>query len=280
MEVFSNTRQFLAKPFPQEESFLGSVRIIALICVFVVLFLYIFKPFGIHTMESKQLLICVGFGVVSFLASVLYELIIVFVLKIKGAAANFTFGKWIIYLVGVMFFISLANFLFVRIVVFGYIEWALFPYMVRGTLAIGIFPIVTMGALALLRQEKKYQTIAEEINQKDASSSSRNLDATSKGEHIFDIPLDQVRYVEAMQNYIKIGYLDTQGQLQEKMERATLKSLLAEPLNQSILRCHRSFLVNRGSIVSTSGNAQGLLLSLAGCDKQVPVSRSYISSFR
>jgi len=271
---------FLAKPFPQEESIVDTLKIVAAISIFVFLFLYIFKPFGLHLLESGQFLLCLGFGIVAFLASMVYEFLIVKILKLKGPEANFTFGRWIMYFLGAMLFISLANFLFVRIVLFDHIQWSLFPYMVRGTFAIGVFPIIVLGALALLAQERKYQNIATEVNQKDSYSKASELSNYT----IYDIPSDQIRYIESMQNYINIGYLDSDHQFKEQSERATLSSTLSDleltPREHTILRCHRSFLVNKGFISGVSGNAQGLLLSLEGCQKKIPVSRRYVPIFR
>jgi len=266
---------FLAKPFPQEESIVDTLKIVAAISIFVFLFLYIFKPFGLHLLESGQFLLCLGFGIVAFLASMVYEFLIVKILKLKGPEANFTFGRWIMYFLGAMLFISLANFLFVRIVLFDHIQWS-----VRGTFAIGVFPIIVLGALALLAQERKYQNIATEVNQKDSYSKASELSNYT----IYDIPSDQIRYIESMQNYINIGYLDSDHQFNEQSERATLSSTLSDleltPREHTILRCHRSFLVNKGFISGVSGNAQGLLLSLEGCQKKIPVSRRYVPIFR
>ncbi len=268
---------FLSKPFPQEESFLVTVKIITAISVFVTLFLYIFKPFGIHLIEANSFLLCVGFGVVTFVASFIYELMVVKIFKVKGAGIRFTYGRWVLYFVGVMVFISLANFIFIRLVLFDDIQWSLYPAMMRGTFAVGIFPTMIVGALALLGQEKKYQNIAEEIN--DSKGRLFKLNEHT-GSPVFDIASKQIRYIEAMQNYVNIGYLDTANQWQVRTERATLKSLLDGGLDDAIVQCHRSYLVNRDNIVSVSGNAQGLLLTLNHCDKSIPVSRSFVMKFR
>lgn len=137
--------------------------------------------------------------------------------------------------------------------------------MIRATYFIGIFPIVGLGVFALLKQERKYQHIADEINR--AETYPTNV-KQANDPAIFDIPSGRIRYIEAMQNYIKIGHINSDGQLRERTERATLKSISNEGLGNAILRCHRSFLVNRESIISTSGNAQGLLLSLSDCEKR------------
>ena len=269
--------QLLVKPFPQEESFSETLGIITAISVFVFLFLYVFQPFGIHQVESGLLLLCLGFGAVTFFASLIYEFLVINVFKMKGEGVKFTYGRWVLYFLGAMFVISLGNFLFVRLAIFGHIEWHLFPYMMRGTLAVGFFPIVVIGAIALLRQERKNQHIADAYNQ------GKGLPMKSKeaeDQVIFDILSSRIHYIEGMQNYIKLGHIDAEGLFKEHTERATLKSISDETRGTSISRCHRSFFVNKKFIASISGNAQGLLLSLLNCEKIIPVSRSYISEFK
>ncbi len=273
----STLLQFLKKPFPQEESLFATLKLVAAISVFVVVFLYVFKPFGLHTIETGYFWLCLGFGVVTFAASMAYEFAAVRIFKIKGEGANFTFGRWLLYLIGVMLFISLANFLFVRLTMFNDVEWALFPYMIRGTFVFGLFPIIAVGAFALLKTEKKYQNIADELNQADTSPASVD---SIKDVEIFGIPASHIHFIEAMQSYVRINYVDSDGQFREQVEHATLKSLSNASLGESIVRCHRSFYVNRDAIASTSGNAQGLLLSLHDCERMVPVSRSFVPVFR
>jgi DNA-binding LytR/AlgR family response regulator len=47
-----------------------------------------------------------------------------------------------------------------------------------------------------------------------------------------------------------------------------------------IQRCHRSYLVNRRRVARAMGNAQGLTLHLDRGEIEVPVSRSFVASFR
>jgi len=272
----NNLTRFLYKPFPQEEDISDAIRIITVISLFVVGFLYVFKPFGLHLKESGLFFLCLGFGTVTFAVSILYELLLRYVLKIKGEQARYTFGKWTLYMAGIILCISLANFVFVRVTLFNDIQWGLYPYMLRGTFAVGFFPIIVLGAIAMLRQEKKYQNIADELNHQTRTDHIKQSD----NPEIFGVPSSQVKYIEAMQNYINIGHIDPNGLFKVQTERATIKSLANQTLGNSIMRCHRSFLVNRESIASTAGNAQGLLLSLTDCEKKIPVSRSYVADFR
>lgn len=277
MEFVNTIIQLLKKPFPEEENKATYLLNVAAIGVFVTLFLYIFKPFDMSNIESGIFLMCLRFGLVTVIAALFYHLVIRSLFRLVIGRKKLTFGRWIVHMVGTIFTISLANFLFIRLFFFGYIQWEFFPIMMQNTFAIGIFPVVMLGAISLLRQEKKYQLIADEINQKEPNNAATN---PVNNQSVYDIPLGQIRYIEALQNYVKIGYINSSKQLIEQTERATLKGILNEVQGSGIVKCHRSFLVNREAIISTTGNAQGLLLTLSDCDKVIPVSRSYVAVFR
>lgn len=276
MNFFRSLFELLNRPFPEEDSWAVYLWNILLISGFVAGFLYLFQPFGIHAIESHKLLICLGFGAMTFLASLLFDQLNSLIKRLRNSNRTFTFGHWIIQTIGLVFTISLANFFYARSL-FGTLRWEFLPSMIYSTFAIGIFPLFFMGALALIRAERKYQHVADTINQRPPRTNSTSYSAE---EQLYSIPKGQIRYVEALQNYVKIGYVSAEGDLIEQTERATLKSVLALVGKGPIVRCHRSYLVNQEAITSTAGNAQGLLLSLRDCEKKIPVSRSYVSIFK
>ncbi len=277
MESSNSLIQFLQKPFPEEESKASYFKTLAVVSLFVTLFLYIFEPFGFSNIESNKFFICLGFGGITFVSSVLYDFLVNGLLKLKEEKRTFTFAKWLVSIIGLMMTISLANFIFARLVLFGNIRWEFFPSMIYGTFAVGVFPVIVIGAISLIRQEKKYQNIAAEIN---SIQIEKPIKTESIEQAIFEIPTRQIRYIEALQNYVKVGFINEAGKLIEQTERATLKSILDELNGSSIVKCHRSFLVNKTAILTTSGNAQGLQLRLSDCDKIIPVSRSFVPIFR
>lgn len=277
MDFFYQIIRFLNKPFPEQQSRFGTPKTALAISLFITFFLYIFKPFGLDTLESNSFLICLGFGSMTFFTSIMYEYIVGQVLKLKGERENWTFWKWILNSLGLVLFISLANFLFARMAIFGYIDWRLFPAMIYGTFMVGLIPFLMLGSFSLLLAERKFQGIATEINQQEKVDA---VQSTISESSIFGIPLSKIRYAEALQNYVKIGHVDQNGAFATKTERATLKQILEQTKGGSIVKCHRSFLVNRNAILSATGNAQGLLLTLSECDTLLPVSRSYIKEFR
>ncbi|MEQ9300109.1 MAG: LytTR family DNA-binding domain-containing protein [Cyclobacteriaceae bacterium] len=276
MKILNDVVQLLNRPFPDMER-LTYFKLLISLSLFVTFFLYVFEPFGLSTLEDNQFLICLGFGSMTFVGALVYDFFFHMLLKLNSTPEKWTYGKWVLDNLGYMLFISLANFLYARLVIIGFINWELFPQMIYSTFMIGIIPLMSIGAWTLLSGERKYQHIAEEINQGKSNGPARQADDSGS---LFDIPTHQIRYVEALQNYSKIGYITPEGELKEKIERTTLKGILSEAEGSSIVKCHRSYLVNRVTVVNASGNAQGLLLSLADCDKVIPVSRTCVADFR
>ena len=81
MEILNNLKVLLNKPFPEEESWLDTIKTSALFSIFILYFLYIFGPFGINELKSNKFLICLGFGAMTFIGLLLYEFLIREVLK-------------------------------------------------------------------------------------------------------------------------------------------------------------------------------------------------------
>lgn len=245
--------------------------------MFVVVFLYVFQPFGLDTIDSQFFFICFGFGSMTFAGAMIYELSIGQILRIAGFHKNWTFGKWILNTLITTLFISLANFIFVRLVIIGNMDWTLLPTMIYSTFMIGILPIILLGAWSLFQREKKYKGIASEFNHLETNKASVTDRPITKA---FNIPIDQIKYIEALQNYVNIAFINTDGELKIQTERLTLKAMQSEMESQTIVKCHRSYLVNKDAIISAEGNAQGLLLSISDCDKIIPVSRTFVRHFR
>ena len=81
-------------------------------------------------------------------------------------------------------------------------------------------------------------------------------------------------YVESMSNYADICYI-ADNETKHKTLRITLKQIRASLENvDTIVQCHRAFLVNLDFVVALSTRPQGYQLQLFGIEKQIPVSRA------
>ncbi len=276
MNLMNKVISFFNRPFPPTENWSDRIRLAIAVAIFVTFFLYVFEPFGLSQVQDNKFGICLGFGSATLVASLLFEFVVVKVFGLYENSQNFTFGKWVLQAIGMILTISIANFLFGRWLQ-GSMDWRFFPQMIYATFAVGVFPTVVLGSISMMRQERKYKEIASDIT---IPSNEAKVASIQPEQSYGDIPISNIRYIESYQNYVRIGYLNKDSDCVEVMQRATLKSIQSELDQTDIVKCHRSFLVNKESIISVNGNAQGLLLSLESCSKEIPVSRSFVSAFR
>ncbi|MEM6807015.1 MAG: LytTR family DNA-binding domain-containing protein, partial [Bacteroidota bacterium] len=105
------------------------------------------------------------------------------------------------------------------------------------------------------------------------------LSSANKGQ-TFETKLDDLLYLEAMQNYVLVHHL-VEGKEEKEILRSTLSQVEAELPIEDFYRSHRSFIVNLNQIEKVEGNAQGLKLFLKGnVPESIPVSRKKIKELK
>ncbi len=281
--MLANAKEFLTQPYPDEDHLMALLRDGILSGLLIFFILYVFKPFDIASADH-QLETTLIFGTITAVTSILYDLVMTRIVGINRDHPRWTFWKWILYIVVLMIFIAIANYIYMTIWIMDQpFYWMGLMYMLRGVLLIGIFPITIFGAIKMIQLLKKNQNIAANIQPKVSTSKTpSSIDLPIKNSTAtWTIDPDKILYIEAQQNYVTITYVNESQGVATEMLRNTLSNIADALSDTSIIRCHRSYLVNQSSIKQISGNAQGLKLTLHNMDKAtVPVSRKYISLFR
>ncbi|MCB0840666.1 MAG: LytTR family transcriptional regulator [Bacteroidetes bacterium] len=88
------------------------------------------------------------------------------------------------------------------------------------------------------------------------------------------LSLEDFIYAQSQDNYVELNYL-VNGKLSKMLIRVSISQLAETVGNASIVRCHRSFLVNLFHVRSITGNSNGHRLQLNNIEKPIPVSKSY-----
>jgi len=275
-----NVIQRLKEPFPDRASGKQNLRNFIGVGIFVWLFLFVLQPFGTWGSWSMQLLICASFGALTILFGWLFDLLTTKVFRIKTYGPKWTLGKWILLSMGLITWIAFGNVLLVA-VLFGH-SWMdmTFPLkMLFNTLLVGIFPLTFSGLMVQLRAARKFADEARQLTPTIPTVQTASIQPVAipaQTNQSLTIAPSDVRYAEAMQNYVTVYYM--QGdELSKELIRSTISSIEKAFEGSDIIRCHRSFLVNRSAITDISGNAQGLKLQVQDIpDTTIPVSRTYI----
>lgn len=88
-------------------------------------------------------------------------------------------------------------------------------------------------------------------------------------------------YIESDDNYIKVWYEDSYGELKQYMLRCRLKTIEESFSDSDLVRCHRKYVVNINKIEQMIRQKDGSFSIELGLDKISPinVSKTYESSF-
>lgn len=275
---FSNNP--LKRPFPDREFGRDVVAGIGRVSLFVFAALFFLRPAGIY-FPGPPLIICLGYGMVTFLVGVGYSFLTTKVLGWRKSGDRWTLGKWILDAALLLAMIALANFVYYNALV----GWTAFSPVVLLSVAIptvlvGLFPITLSGMAVQMRAERENQKTAVDVQLATTRKTEVKVEQLiSLGDGALTVDPGKLIFCESRQNYVRCCFLQEE-QFTEQTIRATLSGLEAQLSEDQLIRCHRSFLVNPEYIKQARGNAQGLRLEIEHTDEVIPVSRAYVQTFR
>lgn len=283
--------KFLQQPYPLATA--GGKIITPLVFgVFIALFLYIFRPFGLGGLAPERLLRAAGgFGLVTFGIVFLEIWISPLLMPAYFREASWTVGREIFVILTDVFLIGLGNLVFSAWYLHTSFTVSSVIWFQVVTLVVGVLPVSLWTMYTQLKLQKKYtaeaHTLDTQVQERKHPETPApapvettvQLTAEQGGEGLQLHP-EQLLYIAAADNYIKVYHLE-KGIVKQSMLRCSLKRAATglEGYPQ-FFRCHRTFLVNLDHVTEVSGNAQGYKLQLAHTGDWVPVSRSLHQEIR
>jgi hypothetical protein len=307
-------KQFFLKPFPADFS-LKRISFHAWSAFAIVFFILFFiQPFRINELSTAEAL-KVAFLYASVCPIVIYFLDFSS-LKLFPAfydEKNWNVLKHIGHTILITIGIAMGNLVVSHLLFNAPFTFANVLEFLKYVLVIGVFPITIGVFFSQYQYQKKYVRLSNAINEKiekqeaiietaekqdvveiieginkpvailEINPSIVNIDVPIKllgqnnNEFLMVKPL-QIIFMEAADNYVEIHFREER--LKKVLLRSTL-SLIHQQLGsfEFFIKCHRSYVVNRNHIVSTSGNAQGLKLKLKDIEEPIPVSRTLTKLF-
>ncbi|RLD23006.1 MAG: hypothetical protein DRI71_06445 [Bacteroidetes bacterium] len=280
-------KNWLNRPFPFIESLRDTVLISLTAGSIVTIFLIIFQPFSIDTIHASIYLYLSGFGLITTVVIALSFILLPYILPIFINHDHWTIGKNILLVFFVLIVISSCNFIYGQFIVSsvysdplvesertGLLSWIFM------TFTVGIFPVFFIIYFAERQLLKRNQRIASEINEgmHKPSDSRSELSITlelSKSNSL-EIKISQLVCVRVEGgNYATVYWQDDLDTHKELLRITLLDFLEKVGSTDSIVRCHKSHVVNLDKVGNVRGNARSLVLELEGVDFEIPVSRSF-----
>ncbi len=96
------------------------------------------------------------------------------------------------------------------------------------------------------------------------------------GDMKLSVRLRNIYFIESDDNYIKVWYSDSDGELKQYMLRCRLKTVEESFAGSDLVRCHRKYIVNVSRVDVLSKEKDGYVLDL-GIEqaRELPVSKTY-----
>ncbi|MBO8475146.1 MAG: LytTR family transcriptional regulator [Bacteroidetes bacterium] len=86
-------------------------------------------------------------------------------------------------------------------------------------------------------------------------------------------------YIESDDNYIKVWYTDSKGELKKYMLRCRLKTIEDSFKGTSLIRCHRKYIVNSDKVKVLRKESEGYFLDLDNMDiPPIMVTKTYMEN--
>jgi DNA-binding LytR/AlgR family response regulator len=287
-------KRILQQPFPSYHFSQRQILISIGLGVLIFLIFYLAQPFNINKLpENLQLVYSLVYA--SITAIVLLLLTVVFPLAFPKLfdEKEWIVGKEVVFIVVTLLVIATGNILANHWLEGAAMNIVSFLKFLMATLIIGIFPIAFS---VLLKQQvllKRYSEEAQNLNKQLQSQPFFVQPISSDGflhrkillqgdnqEELLEVNPQDLWQLSTADNYVSILYKE--GQVIKKiLLRSPLKKM-EDSLKEcgSMIRCHRSYIVNIEKVEKVMATAQGLKLKLIQQDQLVPVGKTYTDSVK
>lgn len=276
---------FLKKPYPFYDSLGQRWRLVITISLFIGIFCVVFRPFGLDNLPGIQkYFVAFGFGLVTFIVEFINMILLPYWFPLILSEKKWTVVKEIIWVCWMLATIASANYFYALYFYPISGGWIFFANTLIYTCVIGLIPAI---GVIFFKQVYTYKKVIREVGLMNDSlgthpkvNGSGKIILESEGaKDQLEIDSNAILCIESSGNYVEVFYEDQS--LKRKVLRNKISTIQEQLADQkSLVRCHRTYIVNIDFVESISGNSQGYKLKIKYLDISIPVSRSKSKLFR
>lgn len=267
--------KILQQPYPHSDSDRRKILLSLGAGFFIGMFLIYFEPFGINDLHSpNKISILSGYGIITSATMLFLYFVVPNIFPNYFKEENWTVGREIFFFMLNVTLIAIFNVLFSILTLSLETKSYLLFSMVGYTFILGIFPTVGIVLSNYIYHLKQYSKPPQPTLSNEQTTTSLLKLIAENEKDTLKLSTQNLFYIESSDNYSTVVFLKD-GQVFKELIRSSLTRLEGQIKLETIVRCHRSFIVNLDKVVKVSGNAQGFKLHLEEADFIVPVARKY-----
>lgn len=253
------------------------VRLILLTALFALVFINIYKPFSSSDWYPVSDFKFFVFSSLIILTGVLVVVISRIIMYYRAKKHSITYGQYLLWILLEIFFMSLFYTIYTLSVSKNpEPEWLnVFKESSINTALVLLLPYFAIHLYFYYRDSKKKLQILEGERSENNSKLHVYSFYDEKNELRISIKRSNLLYIESADNYVYIWYMN-KGNLTKFMLRNSLKAIEESLADTSVLRCHRSFIVNFEQVKVIRRQKDGIYLEF-GIEKvpDIPISKTY-----
>ncbi|MDD3280800.1 MAG: LytTR family transcriptional regulator DNA-binding domain-containing protein [Bacteroidales bacterium] len=258
------------------------IKLLLFVTFFVLIFIVIFKPFNsnnwIEGMSIDKfviysiIMVTMGLGVLAVSRIIMYQ---------SRHSITLYYWTYTLWLLGEILAISIVCTLFAWFIHPRNADYfQILPYTLQYTTLVLFLPYI----ISWLFFELKYKNMALEHVKKNGGKSimkpkveeSGLINFTDdKGNLKLSVNLDNLFYIEAADNYVKICYINKE-KVSHFILRNSLKNIEDSFSDINLIRCHRSFIINFLKVKVMRREKDGLYIEMDSKSlPDIPISKTY-----
>lgn len=267
----------LNKKYPFNDDLKLNLKSIMGISLGVFLFLLFFQTLNPQNPDfNNKLLILTGFGTITFILLGLFRIFIPSIFPKSFVSGNWNLKKEIIIDLLFLIFNSVAFVFFARYV--GKIEITFHKTILIILISItSLVVLVIINEYTFLKIQIQNLAVQDKITEEVIAPEENveiEFESENKSEY-FQLFLEQILLIKSANNYIEVIYKQDE-KFNRRLIRSTLKNTeVLFSKYPSMVRCHRSCIVNKNFIQKVTKGTDGLKLNLFDYPQEIHVSRQY-----
>ncbi|MBL7111120.1 MAG: LytTR family transcriptional regulator [Bacteroidales bacterium] len=253
------------------------IRHILFTALFALVFINIYAPFGLNTWLQVSDLRLLFYSSLLILTGVLVVVISRILMYHYCKRKGLSYPGYLAWVAGEIFLMAVVYTVLIKAVVDDprdYLE--VFKKSVLVTSLVLLLPYSMLWLYFTLR-DRNFQLQSLIETAPEPPSSLRMIPFYDEnGKLRFSVKPDDLLFLEAADNYVFVHYLDQDKKL-KFMIRNSMKNILQSIPGNSLIQCHRSYLVNFDKVRIIKKEKDGLHLEMDTPDKlSLPVSKTYV----